>query len=364
MDEKINSWQATALLTISILPTAILFPLSTMASLAGRDAWLAFLLAGIYGLLLVVFIIYLNSLYPGMNLIQLAEAVLGKILGKGVIIAYIFFFIILTAIVVREFSAFIVSSFMLATPLELFSIVMVAMAMYASYQGLEVISRVAEIVFIIVVLNLLFFVILGIPELELKALLPFIDSGMTPVFQASLYFFIWTGEIFFISIIYPHLNRPEHAWKVGLITIAVITFFMLAGAFVVESYFGFQFTSRMLFPLLTYVRNIGFVGFWDRIEALVILIWIAGIYIKVSFFMYASLIAIKELFGCSQYRSFIIPVGWLVFILSIIMFENTVEISTFLRDIWSYFAPIYVLVFPLLLFAVGILRKGMGKLSA
>ncbi len=361
--EKINTWQATALLTMSIIPTAILFPTASLAQVSGRDAWLAFLLAGLLGLLLTALIVGLNSFYPTFNLLQIGEAVMGRLLGKGFTLAYVFFFITLSAIVVREFSAFMVSSFMKFTPLEFLSLIMVALAMYAIYLGLEIISRVSEVVFISVLFSLLFFVLLAIPELDFRSVLPVLDSGILPVIHGSIIFFIWTGEIFFLSMIYPYLNRPGQAWIAGVIPVALVTFFLVAGAVITESYFGFQFTSRILFPLLTYVRIIGLADFWERIEALVILIWVAGMYIKISFFMFMAVVSIKQLFNLPHYHFLILPTGALVFILSIVMFENTVELFSFIRDDWSVFAPLFAFFFPLLFFLTDITKKIVGVKS-
>ncbi len=361
--EKINTWQATALLTMSIIPTAILFPPSVLAELAGRDAWLAFLLAGVLGLLLAGFIITLSSTYPEYNLLQIGETVMGRYLGKMFTLAYVFFFIIVSAIVVREFSAFMVSSFMQFTPLEVLSVIIIALAVYAIYLGLEVICRVSEIVFIVVMISLLLFVLLSFPELDLHALLPVLDSGIQPVFNGSIVFFVWTGEIFFLSMLYPYLNRPAQAWQAGVITVAIVSIFMAISAFITESYFGFQLTSRILFPLLAYVRLIGIGDVWERIEALVILIWVAGMYIKVSFFLYVAVIAVKQLFGLTEYRPLILPMGALVFILSVIMFENTIELAVFLRDVWPFFAPLFALLFPLLFYLMHIIKKVLGHES-
>lgn len=358
--EKINTWQATALLTCGIIPTAILFPPQYMAQLAGRDAWLAFLLAGLLGGLLAVLIVTLSSFYPESDLLQIAETLLGPVLGKTIILLYVFFFIIVSALVVREFSAFMVSAFMQFTPLEVFSLVMVAIALYAVYQGLEVISRVSEIVFISVIFSLLLFVLLSFQELDFRTLLPILEAGMQPVMQGSIVFFVWTGEIFFLAMLYPHLERPARAWLAGVIPVALVTFFVTAGAVITESYFGFQFTARQLFPLLGYVRLIGLAAFWERIEALVILIWVAGIFVKVAFFIYVAVIALVRLFNLSGYRCLLLPTGALVFVLSIIMFESTVELNSFLRDIWPFFSPLFALVFPLLFLLLHFLKKALG----
>lgn len=355
--EKINAWQATALLTITIIPTALLFPPSYLAKLSGRDAWLAFLIAGISGLLLALFITLLSSSYPNFNLFQIGEAVMGRFLGKFLVLAYSSFFIIMCSIAIRKFASFMVASFMPYTPLEVLSVIMVAMAMFAIYNGLEVIGRVSEVVFILIVTSLIVIIILSIQELNFRDILPVVDSGTLPVFRGSIVFFAWTGEVFFLAMLYPHLNCPGQAWKAGLIAVSIVSFFLIAGAMITESYFGFQLTSRLLFPLLTYVRVIGLAAFWERIDALVILIWVAGIYIRASFVLYITSISIKQLFNLADYRPIIFPLGALIFILSIIMFENTLELYSFMRDSWPFYAPIFILILPLLFYLTHIIKK-------
>ena len=54
MTEKISTWQAGTLLGSSIISTAILFPPVLVVQEAGRDAWLAFILAAVFGALIAL----------------------------------------------------------------------------------------------------------------------------------------------------------------------------------------------------------------------------------------------------------------------------------------------------------------------
>lgn len=252
MTEKISTWQATALLGTTIISTAILFPPVLVTQETGRDAWLAFILAAVFGALIALLAVTLSSRYPSQNLLGLAESVLGRFLGKIVGLAYFVYFIALAAFIVREFSSFMTTSFLPLTPILVFSVSIVLLSTYAGYLGLEVIGRVSEIVFVPIVFFLWLFILLLINKTDFTALLPLLETGVGPAGRGSFIFLGWTGEIFLICMLYPHLARPRRALAVGLVTLAFVGLTMALGAVVVEGVFGSRLITRLIFPNLEY----------------------------------------------------------------------------------------------------------------
>lgn len=188
MTEKISTWQATALLGTTIISTAILFPPVLVTQETGRDAWLAFILAAVFGALIALLAVTLSSRYPSQNLLGLAESVLGRFLGKIVGLAYFVYFIALAAFIVREFSSFMTTSFLPLTPILVFSVSIVLLSTYAGYLGLEVIGRVSEIVFVPIVFFLWLFILLLINKTDFTALLPLLETGSGAGRTRQLYF--------------------------------------------------------------------------------------------------------------------------------------------------------------------------------
>lgn len=356
MTEKISTWQAGSLLGSLIISTAILFPPVLVVQEAGRDAWLAFILGAVLGALIALLAVALSSRYPSQNLLGLAESILGRILGKLIGLAYIFYFISLNAFVVREFSSFMAISFMPHTPIHVFSISIILLSTYAVYLGLEVIGRVSEIVFVPVVIFLWLFIALLINKTEFTALLPLLEMGTGPAGRGSIIFTGWTGEIFLICMLYPHLVRPRRALQVGLITVAIVGFTLAAGAVVLEGLFGFQLISRITFPILDYVRLISLGGFLERIEALVILIWIAGVYVKISFMHYLSAVSLRQIFGFADYRPLLLPLAALTVALSVFLFENVLEMIRFLKISWPVFNLLFAAGVPFFLYLLSLLK--------
>lgn len=67
----------------------------------------------------------------------------------------------------------------------------------------------------------------------------------------------------------------------------------------------------------------------ERIEALIILIWIAGVYLKISFSHYLSAVSLQQVFGLKGYRPLLAPLAALIVVLSVFFFENILEMTRF-----------------------------------
>ncbi len=358
---KISSWQATALLTLNIISTAILFPPGFLPLLAGRDAWLSFLLSGVFGLSVVFLVVLLCSHYPGLNLLQIGEVVLGRFLGKLVGFAFVLFFIFMTVVIVLEFSDFMMTVFMPRTPLVVFNILMVLFSLYAVYLGLEVICRVSEATIIPILFFLLLTMIFMIGEVESSSLLPVLEAGIKPVMRGSLLFMGWIAQAFLLGILYPHLVCPRQAFKIGIFVVAIVSFYMVAGAIFLEGVLGSAQMARLLYPLLSFTRLIRVGGFLERLEAVVILIWVFGQYIKISLFLYLSASSIRQVFGLADYRTFLLPLAVLITVLSLTVFSSSAELENFLKNTHSPFVLFFALLIPLFLQGVAIFRNQVKR---
>lgn len=359
--EKISTWQATALLTINMISTAILFPPGFVPQLAGRDAWISFALGGVCGFFIVFLVALLCSRYPGLNLLQIGEVILGRFAGKLVGSGFAFFFILTTAVAVNEFSDFMITAFMPRTPLPVFIILMVLFSLYAVNLGLEVIGRVSEVVIFPITLFLALSMIFMVNRVEISFLLPVFEAGYLPVLRGSFIFLPWTAQAFVLGMLYPYLVRPSQALKIGLLAVACVCLYMIAGAIFLEGILGFRQTARVLYPLLTYVRLIKVGGFLERLDAIVILIWVAGQYINVSLFIFLSAFSLRQVFGLAEYRTFLLPLGTVIVVLSIFTFENSMELENFVKNAFSPFVLFFALGVPLFLYLASLLKNFVIK---
>jgi len=151
---------------------------SVTAHLARQDGWISILLAILGALIVAWLAVSLGLRFPGKTLFQFSEVILGRWPGKVVALLYIWWYIHMNAEIIRQFGSFLVSAFMPETPIIVFELLLMAIAAYAVRSGLEVFTRINQIILPFILLSVTILMILSAPEMDLKKLLPvFIENG-------------------------------------------------------------------------------------------------------------------------------------------------------------------------------------------
>ncbi|PUA40815.1 hypothetical protein C8Z91_03015 [Paenibacillus elgii] len=199
---KISAFQMGLLMYAAILATAILIVPSLTMERAGRDMWLSPVWGLFLGLALILTTYRLHALNPGRTLIAIGERVLGRLLGK--LFGFLFFFTYLhdLGFVAREYSEFVVGSFLPRTPTIFVVSCMIAVCAYAVRGGLEVIARCAQLFIPFFVFILLLFIALLIPDFNPEHMFPMLENGIKPSIKGSLVLQSWFADFFhpFFSI--------------------------------------------------------------------------------------------------------------------------------------------------------------------
>ncbi len=118
----------------------------------------------------------------------------------------------------------------------------------------------------------------------------------------------------------------------------------------------------MLFSGLEFVR-IGSIGTSiTNFDIVILVIWVAGIFIKISLHYYVSVKGISEYFNFESYKNMIIPVGIVIIIFSLTYSNN--ELVKLLFDL-KYIFPVYQMlmtfIIPSILLITSIARRQKGQ---
>jgi spore germination protein KB len=299
---KIANRQAMLLLVSGILATGLLIFPSLISAEAKQDAWLAVCLASGVGLAVIWVITSLSPRFPAQTIVEYSEAILGKILGKAAGSLFVWFFLLLTALAIREFGEFMITVFMEETPLSVFVFSMLAVAAFAVYGGLEVIARVNEMMFTLIVCAFLIFMLLAVNQVEPVRLTPLLANGIGPVFKGAYTASGWFGEMLAIGFLYPYLNRPALARRSGFCSIIIQLGIFIIAVTVSIMVFGPVETGRMQFPAFMVARNISVLSIFEHTEAIFMLLWIAGMFAKISIYFYFTALGTAQWFKLEEYH--------------------------------------------------------------
>ncbi len=329
---KISRIQAVFLVTNATLATMVLYVPALLARETGQDAWITVILAGAVGVLYGGIVVSIGARFPDKNFVEYSIELLGPWAGRAVGIIFGLFFLYRTGVVIREFSELLVNLVMPETPLVVFNILIVSLATYGVYLGLEVFARVNEILFPIALFIGTVFIALAIPEMEFYQLKPVLVHSLPALLRGSsllLSFYMEGGGA--LLMFYPNLRRPEDGKPISYQVALLLVLAMLADIVGVIALFGPEEAARLIFPTYELAKTVHLGGFIEHIESLVVGIWITMGGLKVMVFYYVSALAFAESWDLRDYRPLVLPMGMILAALTVLEFADTNQIRTFFR---------------------------------
>ena len=355
MKTLISNYQATLILIVIIVSTAIVFLPSIIIQIAHQDSWLSIIL-----LFMIapgfIFVYYALCQKMGRtNLIQFTRKTFGKYLYIPFILFTIIAFIVLSGTIVRETAEVMITAYMPLTPLWFFNFTIIFTAAILIYYGLEVIGRCLEIFFYLFLSSFLLIIILLIPDMSLNLLQPVLGEGIMPVLKGIYPGLLFFSELFIILILAPHLTQKGKVLKPllsanffagGILLIVILSILTL---------FGSNYAQNLTIPLVTvnsYVEKFKIV---ERLDPLFIFYWIGGGIFKVSIFMYIIVYSAQKLFKLSTYHIFIPIIIPPVYYFSFYYFQNLAQLTDFLTSSIHWFLGILIL-YPALLLIISWIR--------
>lgn len=361
---KISSRQATFLMITMIFATVILFVPGITAKHAGQDGWISVILATGAGLLIARLVTSLSLLFPDKTIFEYPGEILGRWPGKLVGLLYVWWYLHINAEVIREFGSFLVAAFMSDTPIIVFHLVVVAMAAYTIRNGLEVFTRANEIFLPLILGSIIMLFVLSNMEMDFKRLLPVFGTDAVDIVKGAAAPLAWFGEIVTIAVVIPYLNKPGEAHRVAVVAVLVCGSFFLLTVVGVLAIFGPDLAGAFMFPTLNGARIISIANLLERLEAVIMVIWVAGGFVKVSFFYWVAVLGTAQVLELKDYRPLVLPTGAVLVAMSILIHTSILDLLDFLGRVWPpYVLSIFEVGIPLLLLVTA-LARGKGGLRS
>ena len=349
---RISGFQTILLLINLVTATAVMLVPSISTSIAGRDAWLTPMVATLPAIYQALIICSLGKKFPGQTLIQYLQTVFYTWPGKALGLSYLFFFIHTNSIIVREFGELIKHTIMPQTPLVVFNVVILLLCAYAISGGLEVLARIIEIAIPYIIIMVMLLVALTAKDANLNNLLPILENGLLPVFNASLVPSAWRGEVILLAMFLPYLAKPEQAKRYAIIVQILICFLVSVNIIAMIAVLGPNSTARLSFSTYSLIRDYSI----GRSDAFVIILWVTSIFGKVSLFYYATAIGTAQLFNLKDYRNLVLPIGILLSALSTQVVQSNIELVEYLSKPFPPFAYVFEYVIPTIILVIAKVR--------
>ncbi|GIP17949.1 germination protein [Paenibacillus montaniterrae] len=355
---KISALQMGILMYHAILATGILFIPASVYDAAKQDIWLSPIWASPVGFLCIFIAYKLNKLYPEDTIIQYSQRILGTFLGKTLGLILLLMLVTSLSVMFWQYGEFVVSEFLPHTPKFVIIGMMILLCASAVHGGLEVVGRLAGMVFPIFFLLFLVIIVLLLPDIEIKRMLPIMENGMMPSLKGSLVLYTWFAQFGIVYFFLPFLTNREKAMKFGMLSVLVVMLTLVLTNIVVIWIFG-NVTENFNAPFMSASRYISIAEFLSHLESLVMAIWIAGTFIKLCAFYYTVVLGTAEWLNLSDYRPLVLPLGLVIGVFSLKAFLNSSEAAEHFEIVSKGFMDtlVYGLAIPMLLLLAAYIRK-------
>ncbi|WP_068784861.1 GerAB/ArcD/ProY family transporter [Paenibacillus phocaensis] len=340
--------------------TSILVTPAGLTHMAREDAWLASLISLFVNLVMIVLYIVLARLYPGKTLFEINEACLGKWLGKLISLLYLFYFLILTGTLLGNLSFFLSSELIPETPTEATQILFLAAAVMCARLGAIILARFGELVFPWVMILFLILILALVPQVDWNHIQPIMEDGFLPVARAGVHSAMFQELVVllaFLPLVKEKKGREAALLGGTLLGGLVLAVIVLFGVLVL----GIEQAENATFPTFALAKTINVGNFFQRVEVILITIWILTFFIKIALLFHAILVGLRSVFGLRDPRMLILPLAVLFMLVAWHTYINTVYVADIIQRVWAGYAMMYLLLVPLVLWLIGYVRSRIGK---
>lgn len=355
---KISARQLSLILISTRIAVMTVFLPITWATKDPKDAWMSAILSGLGGVFITIIIVMLSKRHPHESLVEICKSLLGKWAGGILSAFFLLFFLNVTVIIVREFAEILNNAIMPETPIPIFIVYVMLAVILAVNLGLEAIIRTNAITLPISLLSLFLILVLLVKDYHPEALVPVLEEGWKPVIAGSLVPLALYGEIILLPMIYPYVRDQQKVLFYSILAEFVSMFYLVGLILAVVAVFGPEEAANLTLPVFSLVRMISIADFFERIESIMVAVWISLLYAKMCIYLYVGVIGTGQLFRLKNYKNLIIPFGSAVIILAYKSFNNLADLKYFTSKYWGYYAVLFEYVVPCFLLVLSFCRKG------
>jgi spore germination protein KB len=306
---SINVLQLTMLIitVVGIQDHVIITP--ALLESAGRDSWVAVLLAGAVVLIWLGMVYFIMKRTKQANLVFWISKHVGKIPAMVVILLICVDLFIGVFVTLKDTSDWTNASYLISTPNFVIELSIVALCFFGAYAGIEAIA-IANGILLPVVVLLGHLVMLGnMPRKDYTFLFPVLQNGLEPLLKGMLYAGSGFVEVLAVLFLQHHLKSSMRflpLFLTGCILI-LLTFGPITGAIAA---FGPEIAQQLRYPAFEQWRLLILAaGYIDKADFLSIYQWLTGTFIRIS----VGLFLIVEILNLSRKKT------WALISLSLIL---------------------------------------------
>lgn len=290
MQERIDSRQLLALLVISRITISLLGNPLLTDPMTGKDAWLIQLVGSPFAVLLSLGpTLLLLRRAPGTEMPVLLERYLGRWVSRLLLLWQAFFMLLILGIDLREVGDFLVLTFLPPAATLIPIMLVTGLGAWAALLGIEVMGRFVQVTFPLLATVIVMMLILVAGEVEWLSFMP-LDMQVVGILPAIRQVIIAAGrwqEVVWLGLAVPHLPGLPRITRTVAYAAAWLSLLWGILSLITTGLLG-PLQVDLFYPYLTMTRLVKVPGLMERMDALIVLIWLFCCTARIGIMLWAS----------------------------------------------------------------------------
>lgn len=311
----------------------------------------------------LVFYIIISKLFKpfhNQDILDVSEYIGGSILRKIISFIYIVHLIFISGILILSFADTLKTVYLNDMPTELICLVFILIAVLANQFGFKSVSRTNAILMPFILITVLIIFLSLFTDFVPQRVFPVLGKGINETFISGISNIFAFGELIILYLIRPNLKDTKQANKVGIISILLSGSFLFITVTALLLSFPFITGGEGVLSIYMITRTIQFGKFFQRVDALFILIWALTFFSYLSVIMSYILKITKKNTNTSKSSPMIYLVALGIFIVTLIP-QNIAQIRFAENVIYKYSSLFIVFILSFTILLLGYLKKKKQK---
>ncbi|WFD11088.1 GerAB/ArcD/ProY family transporter [Tepidibacter hydrothermalis] len=353
--EVISDKQGISIVILFIIGSTSIF---VMGLEAKQDVWLAFILAILMVLPMLIIYSRLHYIFPHKDLFDILEICFGKFIGKIMILLYTWFVFFFASDILVNYGQFIRIVNLQNTPQIIPIISLCILCAWGIKEGIEILGKWAEFFVLIPIISFFIMIILLIPDMNIDNITPILGEGFKPVLKGAFSAFTFPlVQIVVFTMGFFSFKTKKSPYKIYIIGLLIGGIFVSILSITNILVIGVNTATNVYYPTHATASKVELGNLFQGAEVIVFLTFILGGFIKISILLLCICKGITKVFGYKDYRFIITPISLLVINLSYFQYDSILYYYEFNTDIWPYYHFPFQVIFPIIIWITAEIKK-------
>lgn len=360
-EQKIGNWEAIALVLTIIMNHVILELPKDIIQTTSSASIINVIFISFIALIIVYLISNLLKKFPGLDIFDISKFLGGSWLKIIICILFLCYILFTISTLIRSFSEILKVIFFPRTPLAIIMLLFFICVVVVNKLKFKALARANLFFTILVLINLVFIFLGNLDNFTWERIYPILGNGAYTTFFSGLSNLYAFGGISYLYLVPPYLKSQKDFKNVAFISIGISAFCLLISVATLLFMFPPVITSQQIFSMYLVARFIEFGTFFQRIDAVFLLVWLLSILCYLSFAFYFVTVIFKKLTNIKSTK-------WCTSLFTLFSFgiallpRNMQQVSALENDVYKHIILILIFIISLgvLVFA-NIKRMYMDK---